>query len=57
MSAATLENDREYDSTASALEGRRELNAEVTDRLKQLWKKLVRMKGSAGVPHASVLVF
>jgi hypothetical protein len=39
-----LEKDRrEYDSTASALEGKRELNAEETDRLKQLWKKLVRM--------------
>ena len=37
------EKDREYDSTASALEGKRELNAEETARLKQLWKKLVRM--------------
>ena len=39
----TAEKDREYDSTASALEGKRELNAEETARLKQLWKKLVRM--------------
>ena len=31
------------DSTASALEGKRELNEEETARLKQLWKKLVRM--------------
>ena len=37
------EKDREYDSTASALEGKRELNAEETARLKHLWKKLVRM--------------
>ena len=37
------EKDREYDSTAAALEGKRELNAEETARLKQLWKKLVRM--------------
>ena len=37
------EKDREYDSKASALEGKRELNAEETARLKQLWKKLVRM--------------
>ena len=37
------EKDREYDSTASALEGKRELNAEETARLKQLWKKLVRI--------------
>jgi hypothetical protein len=34
------EKDREYDSTASALEGKREFNAEETDRLKRLWKKL-----------------
>jgi hypothetical protein len=34
---------REYDSTAAALEGKRELNDEETARLKQLWKKLVRM--------------
>ena len=33
------EKDRENDSTASALEGKRELNAEETARLKQLWKK------------------
>jgi hypothetical protein len=38
-----LEKDREYDSTASALEGKRELNDDETARLKQLWKKLVRM--------------
>ena len=37
------EKDREYDFTASALEGKRELDAEETARLKQLWKKLVRM--------------
>ena len=37
------EKVREFDSTASALEGKRELNAEETARLKQLWKKLVRM--------------
>ncbi|MCF7731838.1 MAG: hypothetical protein K9N23_09125 [Akkermansiaceae bacterium] len=35
--------DQEYDSTAAALEGKRELNDEETARLKQLWKKLVRM--------------
>jgi hypothetical protein len=34
-----LEKDREYDSTASALEGKRELNDDETDRLKRLWKK------------------
>jgi hypothetical protein len=39
----SAEKDREYDSTASALEGKRELNEEETARLKQLWKKLVRM--------------
>jgi len=37
------EKDREYDSTASALEGKRELNEDETARLKQLWKKLVLM--------------
>ena len=37
------EKDREYDSTASALEEKRELNAVETTRLKQLRKKLVRM--------------
>jgi DNA polymerase-3 subunit epsilon len=37
------EKDREYDSTASALKGKRELNEEETARLKKLWKKLVRM--------------
>lgn len=35
--------DREYDSAASALEGKRELNEEETSRLKALWKKLVKM--------------
>ena len=39
----SAEKDREYDSTASALEGKRELNEDETARLKQLWKKLVRM--------------
>ncbi len=37
------EKDREYDGTASALEGKRELNAEETVGSKQLWKRLVRM--------------
>ena len=37
------DKEQEYDSTASALEGKRELNEEETARLKQLWKKLVRM--------------
>jgi hypothetical protein len=37
------DKDREYDSTASALEGKRELSAEQTARPKQLWKKLMRM--------------
>jgi DNA polymerase-3 subunit epsilon len=35
--------DSEYDSTEAALKGKRELNEEETARLKQLWKKLVRM--------------
>ncbi len=39
----SAEKDREYDSTASALDGKRELNEDETSRLKQLWKKLVRM--------------
>lgn len=39
----SAEKDREYDSTAAALEGKRELNTDETARLKQLWKKLVRM--------------
>ena len=34
---------KEYDSTASALEGKRELNEDGAARLKRLWKKLVRM--------------
>jgi DNA polymerase-3 subunit epsilon len=37
------EKEQEYDSTASALKGKRELNEEETARLKKLWKKLVRM--------------
>jgi DNA polymerase-3 subunit epsilon len=37
------DKEQEYDSTASALEGKRELNEEEMVRLKQLWKKLVRM--------------
>jgi DNA polymerase-3 subunit epsilon len=37
------EKDREYNSTAAALEGKRELNEDETARLKLLWKKLVRM--------------
>lgn len=41
--SATAEKDDEYDSTASALSGKRELNDEETSRLKELWKKLVRM--------------
>jgi DNA polymerase III epsilon subunit-like protein len=39
----SAEKDREYESTASALEGKRELNDDEAIRLKQLWKKLVRM--------------
>ncbi len=39
----SAEKDREYDFTAAALQGKRELNDEETARLKQLWKKLVRM--------------
>jgi DNA polymerase III epsilon subunit-like protein len=39
----TAEKDREYDSTASALEGKHELNDDEEAKLKQLWKKLVRM--------------
>ena len=39
----TAAKDEEYDSTASSLKGKRELNEEETTRLKQLWKKLVRM--------------
>jgi DNA polymerase-3 subunit epsilon len=39
----TADKDREYDSTASALEGKRELNEDEAAKLKQLWKKLVRM--------------
>ena len=37
------QKDSEYDSTEAALEGKRELNEDETARLKQLWKKLVRM--------------
>ena len=39
----SAEKDREYYSTASALEGKRELNAEETARLKQIFKKLVKI--------------
>jgi DNA polymerase III epsilon subunit-like protein len=39
----TEDKDREYDYTASALEGKRELNDDEEAKLKQLWKKLVRM--------------
>ena len=39
----SAEKDREYDSTEAALKGKRELNEDETARLKQLWKKLVRM--------------
>lgn len=39
----TEEKDREYDSTESALKGKQKLNDDETARLKQLWKKLVRM--------------
>lgn len=39
----SAKKDREYDSTASALKGKRELNEEETSKLKSLWKKLVRM--------------
>jgi DNA polymerase III epsilon subunit-like protein len=35
--------EQEYDSTASALAGKRLLSVEETGRLKQQWKKLVRM--------------
>jgi hypothetical protein len=41
--SAQAEKDREDDSTASALEGKRALNAEEADRLKRFWKKPVRM--------------
>lgn len=37
------EEDREYDSTASALEGKRELNEDEKARLRQIFKKLVRI--------------
>ncbi len=36
------DKDREYDSTASALDGKHELNAAEAEKLKQLWRKLVR---------------
>jgi DNA polymerase-3 subunit epsilon len=39
----TTDKDREYDSTASALEGKRELNDDEAAKLKLLWRKLVRM--------------
>jgi len=52
----TAEKDREYDSTASALDGKRELNEDEPNRLKLLWKMLVRMfhpdlHGSAHAPR------
>jgi DNA polymerase III epsilon subunit-like protein len=37
------EKDKEYESTASALEGKRELTGDDAMRLRQHWKKLVRM--------------
>ncbi|MEI6655718.1 MAG: hypothetical protein WCP45_13205 [Verrucomicrobiota bacterium] len=37
------EKDQEFDSTAAALKGKRELSEEETAKLKKLWKKLVRM--------------
>jgi DNA polymerase-3 subunit epsilon len=40
---ASSEQEEEYDSIASALEGKRELNHEEAAKLKMLWKKLVRM--------------
>lgn len=39
----TAEKDREYDYTASALEGKRELNDDEKARLKQMFKKLVKI--------------
>ena len=53
----SAEKAREYDSTASALEGKRELNEDETSRLKQLWKKLVWMfhPDLHGVAHAPSL--
>jgi hypothetical protein len=39
----SAEKDREYDSTASAFPGKRELNEDETARRKQPWQKLVRM--------------
>jgi DNA polymerase III epsilon subunit-like protein len=39
----TEEKDREYESTASDLLGKRVLNEDEKKRLKSLWKKLVRM--------------
>ena len=38
----SADTDREYDSTASALEGKHELDGEEAEKLKQLWRKLVR---------------
>jgi DNA polymerase-3 subunit epsilon len=40
---ASAEQDKGYDSTASALEGKREINEEESVKLKKLWKELVRM--------------
>ena len=36
-------DENEYESTASALEGKHALSDEETEKLKKLWKKLVRM--------------
>lgn len=38
----TSEKDKEYDSTASALDGKHELNKEEEERLKKVWRQLVR---------------
>ena len=40
--SSQAERDRKHHSTALTLEGKRELNAEETDRMKRLLKKLVR---------------
>ena len=49
----SAEKDREYDSTAAALEGKRELNDEETTRLKQLWKKLVPVDAGRDAPQTA----
>ena len=38
----TSDKDKEYDSTASALDGKHELDSEEQERLKKLWRQLVR---------------